>query len=337
MAAPVPTWRSDESGRENRARRDSRPPRGRSDWRAIGQGPRGGTKHAKAVTNDLSTYSSTLSQGPDGIWYGGRVETVSYPDGGNAACLAVEDGSFWFQHRNRCICAALKRFPPPGPIFDIGGGNGFVSLALAAAGHDVVLVEPGVNGARAGHQRGLPAVACASLHAAGFHPGSLPAVGLFDVVEHVDDDLSFMRQVAAAMAPSGRAYLTVPAYTWLWSGEDDAAGHKRRYTQGSLAQVVERAGFEIEYASYFFRWLPLPILLLRTVPGRLGLGRRAPSVARAREHAGGPGVLRRVVDASLQGEVGAIESGRRLAFGGSVLLVARLGTRCEAGPGRTLS
>ncbi len=33
----------------------------------------------------------------------GRIE---YPESGNALCLAVEESSFWFQHRNRVIAAA---------------------------------------------------------------------------------------------------------------------------------------------------------------------------------------------------------------------------------------
>lgn len=289
------------------------------------------------MTIDLRQFSSTLTPGPDGVWYGDRADAISYPQGGNEACLAVEEGSFWFQHRNRCICAALQRYPPQGVLFDLGGGNGFVSLALRGDGHQVVLVEPGLAGALAGRRRGLVPVACATLHSAGFREGSLPAVGLFDVVEHVQDDVAFLRQVAEALLSSGRVYITVPAYRFLWSSEDQAAGHWRRYSCESLVQAVEKAGLTVEYTSYFFRWLPLPIFLLRTLPSRLGFGQGRAAVNPARAHAGGPAVLRRWVEQSLQREAEAIGSGARLGFGGSVLLVASRPQRASDAAARAVS
>lgn len=52
-----------------------------------------------------------------------RITRISYPEGGHAVCREVEDSSFWFAHRNRCIVAAVERMPPCGPILDIGGGG----------------------------------------------------------------------------------------------------------------------------------------------------------------------------------------------------------------------
>lgn len=281
------------------------------------------------MTLDLSQYSSTLQQGSDGIWRGERTEAISYPESGNQSCRTVEDGSFWFQHRNRCITAAVGRFPPGGAIFDVGGGNGFVSLALRAAGHEVVLVEPGLQGAWAGRSRGLSSVVCASLDSAAFKPASIPAIGLFDVVEHIDDDHGFMRHVATVLAPGGRVYLTVPAYGWLWSDEDLQAGHKRRYTPPSLTRLIDSAGLTIDYQSCIFRWLPLPILLLRTLPSLLGIRRKPSPKATARAHAAAGGFAHRAADLAFRSEAASIEAGRSITFGGSLLLVAQ---RPPSGP-----
>ena len=46
--------------------------------------------------------------------------------------------------------------------------------------------------------------------------------------------------------------LTVPAYAWLWSGEDVISAHRRRYTRERLLDAARAAGFEILFASYFF-------------------------------------------------------------------------------------
>ena len=84
--------------------------------------------------------------------------------------------------------------------------------------------------------RGLDPVVCATLEEAGLRPESLDAVGLFDVVEHIRDEVGFLRTVRQTLCHGGRLYLTVPAFRALWSSEDDLVGHHRRYTLGAVAE-----------------------------------------------------------------------------------------------------
>jgi hypothetical protein len=70
-------------------------------------------------------------------------------------------------------------------------------------------------------------------------------------------------------------FLTVPAYPFLWSADDVLAGHFRRYTLPNLDRALARSGSRLRFASYMFVPLPPLILLLRTVPSRLGLHRGA--------------------------------------------------------------
>jgi len=272
---------------------------------------------------DPRTLAGNLDLDADGLWWPRSRSRVHYPDEGNAFCFQVEDQSFWFQHRNRCILAAVARFPPAGAVFDIGGGNGFVARALVQAGHPAVVVEPGAVGARNARARGLAPVICSTLDDAGFRPGSLPAAGLFDVLEHIEDDGGVLRRLATLVQPGGRLYLTVPAYQWLWSGEDELGGHHRRYSLRALTGVVRDAGFEVEFASYFFWPLPLPILLVRALPWRVGY--RPPvdleAIQRELKPPRGPAVG--VLVALLGLERKWLERGGRLPFGGSCLVVAR--------------
>jgi hypothetical protein len=92
---------------------------------------------------NLAKISRNLEQTVEGHWRCKSLSPISYPYWGNEACFYVEDSSFWFQHRNACILEAVKQYPPPGPFFDIGGGNGFVAKAMQDAGLGVVLVDPG--------------------------------------------------------------------------------------------------------------------------------------------------------------------------------------------------
>lgn len=275
--------------------------------------------------DNISRFADRLVLGQDGIWYGADQEKISYPSDGNDACFAVEESSFWFGHRNGCIAAAVRNHPPlnGGPIFDIGGGNGFVSLGLIRAGFEAVLVEPGPRGASNGKFRGIQTVVCGTTESAGIRASSLEAVGLFDVIEHIDDDLRFLTSIRALLKPGGRLYATVPAYSMLWSAEDELAGHFRRYTLGSIGALLGRAGFSLDYSTYFFRPLPFPIFLLRALPYRLGLSRSAATTRdAASDHRPPPGRAAAIMNSMLRQEISNIERNSRMAFGGSCLLVA---------------
>lgn len=272
----------------------------------------------------LDLLAPSLRQGAEGIWVAPGSAEVSYPEGGHAACLQLEDSSFWFRHRNACILASVARWAPApsGPFFDVGAGNGYVARGLADAGLQVVAVEPGVHGALNARRRGLRHVVCATTGACGFPAGAAGAVGAFDVIEHIDDESAFLAEMRRLLAPGGRLYATVPAYPLLWSSEDTAAGHYRRYTRASLCAALARAGFEIDYASYFFRWLVAPVGLLRALPYRLGLRREGGRAdVNAREHDAGSAAG--LIDALLRSERERIAAGRSMAYGASLLVVAR--------------
>jgi SAM-dependent methyltransferase len=246
---------------------------------------------------------------------------VSYPADGNAVCFQVEDDSFWFKHRNRCIVEAVTQFPPSGHILDIGGGNGWVARALIDAGFRTVLLEPGYEGAEnARRHRGIPEVINATLEDAGLESASIPAAGLFDVLEHIEDDGGFLRTVADLLKPGGFGYLTVPAHRWLWSLADMDAGHFRRYTTDRLRDRFERAGFSVPYVTYFFEALVLPAFVLRTLPYAVGLTRRGDPRT---EHTGGSPKVSAYIERLLAREVGVIAARRTLMTGTSCLLVAR--------------
>jgi len=275
---------------------------------------------------DIKSISTGLKLCEDGIWYSADSENISYPSGGNEACFAIEDNSFWFRHRNNCIVAIVNSFPPKNnnTIFDIGGGNGFVSLGLTNAGFDVAMIEPGRTGSSHAKSRGIKNVICATTDTAKFKQHSLPAVGLFDVIEHIEDDLGFLQSINVLVEKGGYLYATVPSYSLLWSEEDVSAGHFRRYSLDGISEVIESAGFQVEFSSYIFRFLPFPIFLLRALPYRLGLskGKRENSNA-SRDHAVKGGITQKILNSFLQSEIESLTSRKPMIFGGSCLIVAK--------------
>lgn len=267
--------------------------------------------------------ADNLLRREDNLWVARTREArVSYPEAGSAICLSFEEDSYWFRHRNRCIAAVVRRFHRGGTIWDVGGGNGFVSRGLLDAGFDVALLEPSAEGARNALRRGIPQVVCSTLEDARFHPGSLPAVGLFDVLEHVEDDRGFLRLLRGHLAPEGRLFLTVPALPWLWSSNDSASGHFRRYTGASLRRAFAEAGFRVDYLTAFFRPLVLPLFLGRALPSRLGLRRAVRPEVTRREHGAGRGPLQSALAKLLEREERLIGEGRELSLGTSLLAAA---------------
>ena len=219
----------------------------------------------------------------------------------------------------------LNGFPPNGLFFDIGGGNGCVSLAIQNANWPVALLEPGSNGAKNARRRGIDTIISSTFEDAGFLEGTMPAAGVFDVLEHIQDDSGFLKLLTHSLTKGGRLYLTVPAFGYLWSAEDDQAGHHRRYTCEELRRVIVLAGLQLEYLSYFFTMLPVPIFLLRSLPYRLGIHPSAQRTAERNraEHRAAIGPLNSVLQAILNRELQKIRSGREMAIGSSCLAVAR--------------
>ncbi len=271
----------------------------------------------------LAAMADGLIEHEPGFFVAREDGPVSYPDRAHGACFEVESASWWFRHRNRCLTAAIGVYPPGGPILDIGGGNGFVSLALKAAGHDTILLEPGPEGARNAYARGLRPVIRASFEASSFRPGSLSAAGMFDVLEHIEDDREFLDRLVSTLRPNGRLYLTVPAHAALWSSEDADAGHFRRYHARSLGRVLGAAGLEIEYLTHLYWFLPAPILVLRTLADRAGLRKGGTAASRRSEYVAMNPILDGALRAMLAPEVALARRGLRVPVGSSLLAVAR--------------
>ncbi len=264
-----------------------------------------------------------------GYWVAERNSVLSYPEDGNDLCFSLEDDSFWFRHRNELIVETLRQFPPSGPLFDVGGGNGYVAAGLERAGFATVLVEPGRTGAENACRRGLHNVINATTDEAGFAPASLDAVGLFDVLEHIPDDLGFLQSLHRLMKPGGRIYLTVPAFQLLWSSEDDYAGHQRRYRRKSLANVLRAAGFDVEYLSYCFWFLPLPVFVLRAIPSWLGWRKEPTKTSATKEHSTKRGLAGWLFNRALSWELARVARGKQIWIGNSCLAVARKGSVTE--------
>lgn len=263
-----------------------------------------------------------LHKDEHGIWFADKSEKCFYPEDGEKRLVGIEEDSFWFQHRRNCIIEVVTAYPPDGWIMDIGGGNGFVTLGLTNAGFDAILLEPDRNAVMNAYRRGVTQIVCSTIESAGFESNSIPAVGIFDVLEHIEDDLSLLKKIRKILKTKGKLYITAPAFPFLWSKEDEYGKHFRRYTLHQVEQKLHQSGFQIEYKTYLFFYLPLPLFCVKTIPTKLGLAKVYTHEQTRQEHVIQSGLKKKMLDKLNAWELHRIGLGKRIPLGTSVLVAA---------------
>lgn len=198
----------------------------------------------------------------------------------------IEDGHFWFLTRRQVIVDALRQCVPDlasRRLFDIGCGTGGLLAFLSEAGVPLAgacdAYPQGLEEASARVAAPLLLVDEGRLPPLG--PG-LSLVGLFDVLEHIDDDVGTLRWLASVLDPGGVLVLTLPAHPFLFGEMDELAHHRRRYTRAELRLKLADAGFRILRLRHFMAPLVPILALLKWVPsgGRGGSGDRRDSQLR---------------------------------------------------------
>jgi SAM-dependent methyltransferase len=160
------------------------------------------------------------------------------------------DGSYWwFRARREIVCATVARYVPAGSeVLDYGCGTGSIALALQSQGYRVVAADIAEEVLSVCRGAGLRTL---NLREQVLPPRGVDCVLACDVLEHVDDDVGLLAAFRQTLRPGGCFVGTVPAYEFLWSGEDYVSEHYRRYTQSSLRRCLTRAGYEVVWSSYF--------------------------------------------------------------------------------------
>ena len=235
---------------------------------------------------------------------------------------ASEAASFWFRSRNRLIVWALERhFPGARDLLEVGCGTGFVLAAIAQAVAPLSLQAGDAQSSGLAFARDrAPGAVLHQLDARRLpFEREFDVVAAFDVIEHLDEDERVLSQLWQAARPGGGALITVPQHGWLWSAEDDAGGHQRRYARRDLVQKVQRAGFSVERVTSFVSVL-LPLMAASRLRGRVGLRPHDPD---SNMELSLPRTVDRVFEAAMTAELALVRAGMSLPAGGSLLLVAR--------------
>ncbi len=161
----------------------------------------------------------------------------------------LEETYWWYRARQAIICDTVRRFLQPGSdILDFGAGSGLIARQLIDLGYKVVAADVTPAALAACRERGLNTL---DLNNEWPAAGSADCILAGDVLEHLDDEVTMLQKLRPSLRSLGLLIAAVPAYDFLWSGEDYISNHVRRYTKPLLEERVRAAGFTVEWCSYF--------------------------------------------------------------------------------------
>jgi SAM-dependent methyltransferase len=155
-----------------------------------------------------------------------------------------------FDRRRLALLAPLAPPIPPARLLDAGAGRGRFVASARAAGYTAFGIEPAVRGAQAARELGVE-VAQAGIEDALIPAGSLQAVTLWHVLEHLDDPAAALVRIAGWLGPGGALLVGVPNLD-SWQARVggarwyhlDVPRHRVHFTPAGLAALLRRAGFE---------------------------------------------------------------------------------------------
>lgn len=252
----------------------------------------------------------------------GRVGAAGFDPHYFPTLAAVEKEHYWFATRREVVRDVLRVAVPDlgrRGLFDLGCGSGGLLHFLGESGVplagacDVYLES--LELVRRRIEAPLVLVDEGRLPPLG--PG-YGLVSLFDVLEHIDDDVGTLRHIFSILEPGGVLIATVPAHPFLFDEMDEIAHHRRRYRRVELGKKLRAVGFEVRRLAHFMAPLvPLVTLrwLVRALPGR------GSAKERRQAELGVTPVLNGLMRAVLRLERPLVRAGV-LPFGSSLIAVA---------------
>lgn len=136
-------------------------------------------------------------------------------------------------------------------VLEVGAGLGEFAAGFTGLDRFVVTdVDPGAVERMRRRFADRPEIEVDTFDVDGSTPLSEPVESLVsvNVLEHIDDDVAALRDLAKSVVPDGTIVLWVPGYQRLYGEFDRKVGHYRRYTPGTISAAVRAAGLRVDVA-----------------------------------------------------------------------------------------
>ncbi len=108
-----------------------------------------------------------------------------------------------FRVRNAERLQELLQLPAPGPVLDLGGGTGQVTLALRGLADQVVVLDESIGMLRQARLKGLPTVR-GEAERLPFAQGAFARILVVDTFHHLRDQRKAAAELLRVLAPGGR-------------------------------------------------------------------------------------------------------------------------------------
>jgi SAM-dependent methyltransferase len=166
----------------------------------------------------------------------------------------LEENHWWYVGRRKLFSRVIGTLgiSHDQPVLDIGTSSGTNLRMLRELGFsDVTGLDFSDEAIRFCAEKGLGTVRRGDITEMPFPDQTFSLVLATDIIEHVDDDLRALEEVARVLRPGQTALITVPAFPSLWGFQDDVSLHKRRYRMGPLLTQIRAAGLEPRQRFHF--------------------------------------------------------------------------------------
>jgi len=252
--------------------------------------------------------------------------TESYDPAWYEELAMLESRNFWFAGRNRLINWMVKRYlPVNGNYLEVGCGTGFVLQMLQKSLKEwrIYATEAQPEGISFAKNRVPEDVTFFQMDACHIpFRDEFDAIGAFDVIEHIPDDVEAIGQIHAALKPGGYFVLSVPQHMFLWSKYDEVGCHFRRYSAAEIESKLKAAGFSV-LVSTSFNSLLLPLMMLSRAMKKGDSAGQVDVLEELRL----PSTVNTILSVILKIEFLLIRFGVRFPVGGSRIVVAQKAVR----------
>lgn len=178
--------------------------------------------------------------------------TIGYPDG-------VEH-NYWTITRLHVLYKAIAAYSDIKNVIEIGCGKGIVINGLRSRGLNVYGCElADVPSIEAVKEYVYPNTDANEMPEE--FRNMFDTMMMLDVIEHIEDEKIFIKNLLAHYPNVKRVIITVPSRQELWSNFDAYYGHFRRYSIATLKSTLRACNLKIGHISYFFHLLYFPGLL----------------------------------------------------------------------------
>lgn len=201
-----------------------------------------------------------------------KTKNKGFDAGAFKFLFTVENKHFWHVGRKEIIGQVLKHSLGKTDfknikMIEIGCGTGNVLSYLRTQNMNISGADYFIEGLQFCQQRIKAPLYQIDASQTPFANNSFDIIGLFDLIEHIQQDETLLKEAHRICKNNGKIIITVPAHQYLWSYFDQLSCHQRRYSKNELIDKLQKAGFKVEKISFYMFFLFPIFFLLRKLAG----------------------------------------------------------------------